>query len=74
MSNELINPQAMPLAAPSVGQTGKNNVNVTNQDGGVVNINYNIHPGNGQRGKNDCDPTVQPGVLPASGDERGGCV
>jgi len=45
MSNELINPQAMPLAAPSVGQTGKNNVNVTNQDGGVVNINYNIHPG-----------------------------
>lgn len=45
MPNELIKPQAMPLSTPSVGQNGKNNVNVTNQDGGVVNFNYNIHTG-----------------------------
>lgn len=44
MSNELISPQAMLTAIPSVGQSGKNNVNVTNQNGGIVNINYNIHP------------------------------
>lgn len=45
MANELINQQIMPLAAPSLEQTGKNNVNVTNQQGGIVNLNYNIHLG-----------------------------
>lgn len=45
MSNELISKTAMPPAPGSVTQTGATNVNVTNQDGGVVNINYNIQKG-----------------------------
>lgn len=45
MPNELIKPQTIPATAPNVDQMGKNNVNITNQNGGVVNINYNIHPG-----------------------------
>ena len=45
MSNDLVTHQAMPLAAPGVEQTGKNNVHVTNQAGGIVNVTYNINPG-----------------------------
>lgn len=42
MSNEIFKKQAMPLKAPCVEQTGKNNVNVTNNEGGIVNIHYNF--------------------------------
>ena len=46
MANDLIRQQGSSYPAPSsVEQTGKTNVNVTNQDGGVVNFNYNFHPG-----------------------------
>ena len=45
MPNELISPRAMTPIMPSVEQAGKNNVHVTNQDGGVVNINYTINTG-----------------------------
>lgn len=41
MSNEIITQQAMPLGTPAVQQTGEKNVHVTNQEGGIVNINYN---------------------------------
>lgn len=46
MSNEIITRQAMPPGIPSVQQTGEKNLNVTNNEGGVVNINYNF-PQNG---------------------------
>ena len=45
MSNELTPNTAMPPVPGSVEQTGKTNINVTNQDGGVVNINYNFQNG-----------------------------
>ena len=45
MSNEIITQQIMPPGMLAVGQTGKNNVNVTNQQGGIVNFNYNIQQG-----------------------------
>ena len=45
MSNELTSRIAMPIAPASVEQTGTTNVNVTNQDGGIVNINYNYRNG-----------------------------
>lgn len=45
MSNELTSRIAMPIAPASVEQTGTTNVNVTNQDGGIVNINYNYQKG-----------------------------
>lgn len=41
MNNELIPKTSMPPAAQKVEQTGSTNVHVTNQGGGVVNINYN---------------------------------
>ena len=41
MNNELIPKTSVPPAAQKVEQTGSTNVHVTNQDGGVVNINYN---------------------------------
>lgn len=40
MNNELIPKTSMPPAAQKVEQTGSTNVHVTNQGGGVVNINY----------------------------------
>lgn len=43
MSNELTPKTDMPPAPGGVAQTGNTNVNVTNQDGGIVNINYNFH-------------------------------
>ena len=45
MSNEIVTQQVMPPGTPAVGQVGKNNVNVTNQQGGIVNFNYNIQQG-----------------------------
>lgn len=45
MSNEIVTQQVMPPGVPAVGQMGKNNVNVTNQQGGIVNFNYNIQQG-----------------------------
>ena len=45
MSNEIVTRQVMPPGTPAVGQVGKNNVNVTNQQGGIVNFNYNIQQG-----------------------------
>ena len=63
MSNEIITQQIMPPGMLAVGQTGKNNVNVTNQQGGIVNFNYNIQQGavigcgHWQRRRNDgCSP------------------
>ena len=38
MSNEIITQQIMPPGMLAVGQTGKNNVNVTNQQGGIRSI------------------------------------
>ena len=40
MSNEIIKNTKIPTNATQ--QTGENNVMVQNQDGGTVNINYNI--------------------------------
>lgn len=45
MDNEIITRPNMPPAVPNVEQTGKTNVNVTNQQGGTVNFNYNFYPG-----------------------------
>ena len=42
MSKELTPYQATPPGSPIVGQTGTNNINVTNQQGGIVNFNYNF--------------------------------
>ncbi len=42
MSNEITDPRYGLPATPSLQQTGKNNVHVTNEAGGVVNVNYNI--------------------------------
>lgn len=41
MSNEITDPRYGLPATPSLQQTGKNNVHVTNEAGGVVNVNYN---------------------------------
>ena len=41
MNNKLIPKTSTPPAAQKVEQTGSTNVHVTNQGGGVVNINYN---------------------------------
>ena len=45
MSNELTSKAIMPPTLGNVAQTGNTNVNVTNQDGGIVNINYNFQNG-----------------------------
>lgn len=42
MSNEIILQQATPLGTPAVQQTGSNNVNINNQEGGTVNIHYHL--------------------------------
>ena len=42
MSKDLIAHQPMPPGLTNVGQTGTNNINVTNQQGGIVNFNYNF--------------------------------
>lgn len=43
MSNEILKPQnGLPTAA-TLQQMGKNNLYVTNEAGGVVNVNYNIN-------------------------------
>ena len=42
MSKELTPYQATPPGSPIVGQTGTNNINVNNQQGGIVNFNYNF--------------------------------
>lgn len=43
MSNEIMKPQSGLLTAATLQQTGKNNLHVTNEAGGVVNVNYNIN-------------------------------
>lgn len=43
MSNEIMNPQSGLPTAATLQQTGKNNLHVTNEAGGVVNVNYNIN-------------------------------
>jgi hypothetical protein len=45
MSNELTSRIAMPIAPASVEQTGTTNGHGTNQEGGIVNINYNYQKG-----------------------------
>ena len=42
MSKELTPYQATPPGSPIVGQTGTNNITVNNQQGGIVNFNYNF--------------------------------
>lgn len=42
MSNEIMNPQNGLQTATTLQQTGKNNLHVTNEAGGVVNVNYTI--------------------------------
>ena len=43
MSKEIAIKQADLQAMPAMQQNGTNNVNVTNQNGGTVNFNYNIN-------------------------------
>lgn len=43
MSNEIMNPQSGLPTTGTLQQTGKNNLHVTNEAGGVVNVNYNIN-------------------------------
>lgn len=45
MSNELTPKASIPTTHGIIAQNGKTNVNVTNQDGGIVNINYNFQNG-----------------------------
>lgn len=42
MSKDIVTHQPMPPGLTNVGQTGTNNINVTNQQGGIVNFNYNF--------------------------------
>ena len=43
MSNEIMSPQSVLPTAATLQQTGKTNLHVTNEAGGVVNVNYNIN-------------------------------
>ena len=42
MSNEIINPLAMPSGLASIQQTGEKNFNVNNNAGGIVNVNIQL--------------------------------
>lgn len=42
MSNEIINPLAMPLGLAAIQQTGEKNVNINNNAGGIVNFNIQL--------------------------------
>lgn len=48
MENDLMASTGAAIPAASVEQNGKNNMNLTNMAGGVVNVNYNFYPGSSE--------------------------
>lgn len=57
MNTELVNPQSGLPSVPTTQQTGKNNLHVINEAGGVVNVNYNIG-GSASAGANSAEQMI----------------